>query len=288
MHPKTLSRVKQARSRRKASKKLNNNRTRTRDHKWGLVLRKADGTLGDISPAADELPIIPIIPPEGRRLDVYELARETRSRNSWLKDYEYDLSQLKNIQCTWEVQLTRFPDVGFAFRIYLLWDYDRLWGVFNLGHTKGVMLIDPGFRLSSSDDDPQQLSFTWRGVRVNDPETCICDPSIAKGEIWMNPCRRKLAGYFDHIAGNGMAGGGRCEFRGKPTFGPAVVPYSLDDVLDEWDQYGPPGEVEDIRQDLPMDDLSADLRRRNRKHPGSAVPSFRRGATRAVVYSGRY
>ncbi|KAL3489523.1 hypothetical protein BJX62DRAFT_208909 [Aspergillus germanicus] len=289
MDSKTLNKLKQARSRRRARKSLSNNRTRTREYKWGLVLKKADGTRNrDTSiaaGAAQEPPVIPRFPLEGRRLDIYQLATRTRSQNSWLKDYEYDLSQLKSIQCTWQVQLAQFPNLGFTFRIYLLWDYDRLWGVFNLGHTEGAMLIDPGFRLSSSDDDPQQLSFTWRGVCVNESETRIYDPSIAKGEIWMNPCHQKLAGYFDHIAGNGMAGGDRCEFRGKPIFGPPVVPYSLDDVLDEWDQYGPPGEVEDIRQDLPMDDLDADLRKRDRKHPRSAVPRFRRGTTTVTRFA---
>ncbi|CEL09375.1 hypothetical protein ASPCAL12511 [Aspergillus calidoustus] len=288
MDPKTLNKLKQARSRRKASKRPNTNRTRTRDHKWGLVLKKADGTGGGSSlpaGAADEPPIIPSFPLEGRRLDVHQLAARTRSQNSWLKDYEYDLSQLKSVQRTWQIQLTSFPDIGFAFRIYLLWDYDRLWGVFNLGHTEGAMLIDPGFRLSSADDDPQQLSFTWRGVRVNDPGTSIHDPSIAKGKIWMNPCHQKLVGYFDHIAGNGMAGGDRCHFRGKPVFGPPVVPYSLDDVLTDWDEYGPPGEVADIRQDLPMDELEAELRRRDRKHPRSAVPSFQRGTTTVTCFS---
>ncbi|KAL4871853.1 hypothetical protein BDV12DRAFT_163258 [Aspergillus spectabilis] len=164
-------------------------------------------------------------------------ATKTREENAWLKEMKYNLDQLKSIQCTWQVQLTDFPDTGYAFRTYLLWDYDRLWGVFNLGHTKGVMLVDPGPRLSSN-DGPQQLPLLWRGVRANNPHTYICNESMTTGEIWIHPCNRTLNGYFDFIARNGMAAGDRCYFRGEPRFGPAVVPYALENVVDGWNEYG--------------------------------------------------
>ncbi|KAL4873623.1 hypothetical protein BDV12DRAFT_159329 [Aspergillus spectabilis] len=292
MNSKTMNKLKRRRNRWKPKQNLNGNCTRTRDHKWGLILRRAeDRTPGGSLPAADEEepPIIPSIPPEGRKLDIHESAMQSQEENSWLKDWKYNLDQLKTVQCTWKVELTSFPETGYAFRIYLLWDYDRLWGVFNLGHTKGVMLVDPGPRLSSSSDGLQQLSFIWRGVLTNDLDTYVfCDESISKGEIWIHPCHKTLSGYFDFIAGNGMAGGERCHFRGKPRFGPPVVPYSLEDVVDEWNEYGASYPVEGIRQDLPFDDLNADLRKRDKKHPASAVPSFPRGRTTAVAYGGKF
>ncbi|KAL4990674.1 hypothetical protein BDW68DRAFT_153685 [Aspergillus falconensis] len=282
----SMNKLKRRRSRWKPKHSVNN-RTHARNHKWGLVLRKAEGQAPASSVlATGQPPIIPNIPPEGRRRGVYEAAMESRKANSWLKDNQYNLDQLKTVQCTWQVQLVDFPGTGYAFRIYLLWDYDRLWGVFNLGHTKGVMLVDPGPRISSSSDDPQQLSFLWRGVRANDPNTYICDNSIAKGEIWLNPCHKRLGGYFDYIAGNGMAGGDRCYFRAGPRFGPPVVPYSLEDVVDEWDEYGSSKYPrEEIRQDLSLDDLVADLRKRDRRRPMSAVWDFRNGHTSAVGFT---
>ncbi|KAL3479171.1 hypothetical protein BJX99DRAFT_255702 [Aspergillus californicus] len=83
---------------------------------------------------------------------------------------------------TWQVQLIGFPDTGYVFRIHLLWDYDRLWGVFNLGYTRGVLRVDPGPDISSSSDKPQRLPFLWRGVRAKSPNIApISNESLAKG-----------------------------------------------------------------------------------------------------------
>ncbi|KAL2829323.1 hypothetical protein BJY01DRAFT_227993 [Aspergillus pseudoustus] len=288
MAPRPMDKSKNRHSRWKPKSNPDRNRTRTRNHKWGLVLRKAEGSArGNSLLPADAPPTIPTILPEGRKLDVHLAAVESRSHNSWLKDYEYSLNRLKTVQCTWQVQLTGFPDIGYAFRIYLLWDYDRLWGLFKLGHSHGAMLVDPGPRLSSSNDDPQNLAFTWRGGSANDAETHVCDPSIAKGEIWLNPCDQGMGGYFDYIAKNGMIGGAgdRCYFRAKPIYGPAVVPYDLNEVIDEWEDYDSSNATEDIRQGLPLDDLDAELDWRDRRNPASAVPTFQRGRT-SVVRSG--
>ncbi|THC96695.1 hypothetical protein EYZ11_003850 [Aspergillus tanneri] len=190
---------------------------------------------------------------------------KSREENAWLKSLDLcddELSDMRNIQNTYKVQLDDFPDVGYGFRIWLLWDYDRIWGIFDLGYTKGLFLIDPGPRMSECDDDGQVLPFVWRGIRKAAPDYLLCNEDIMKGEIRINPRESTLEGFFQFMAGNGNASSaGRCAFHGKRHFGPAVVPYCLEDVVEEWNGYSPLAREESVRQKLSPSDLVADLHR---------------------------
>ncbi|KAI9367515.1 hypothetical protein BJX61DRAFT_547409 [Aspergillus egyptiacus] len=217
--------------------------------------------------------------------EIYLPATKSRLNNAWLNSLEVfppedgsDLQDMRSIQTTYHVQLTDFPQHGHNYRIWLLWDYDRIWGVFDLGHTKGIFLVDPGPRPSSHDADPQRLPFIWRGIRKSEPDTLLCNTLITKGEICIHPSGREFEGHFEFMAGNEDAGGERCAFHAKAHFGPGVVPYSLEKVVDEWNGYSALGAEERIRQYLSPSELAADLRKRDEERaelatlPASALP----------------
>ncbi|KAL4925969.1 uncharacterized protein BDV17DRAFT_293951 [Aspergillus undulatus] len=180
---------------------------------------------------------------------------------------QYYLDQYRTLQTTYHVQLTAYPDSGYSWRMYLLWDYDRLWGVSDFGYTKGVFLIDPGPQLPTSDEAaPQTLPFTWRGMRKAEPEISLCNSIYTKGEITIDILSGSLKGWFGLLRGNGDVGDpkGRCEFRANMHFGPAVVPHSLNEIVDDWNDYFPLVPEENIRQDLPDDALEEYRHKRGR------------------------
>jgi hypothetical protein len=203
-------------------------------------------------------------------------SRKSRKDNRWLNGLELDeycFEDLFGVQNTYVVQLDEHPDMGHAFRI-LLWDYDRLWGRFDFGHTKGILLIDPGVDPALYDeDDGQELPFTWRGVPKAEPNIFLCNELNTKGKIRITPWERRIEGFFEFIMGNGQAGerfrGDKCAFHAKPHFGPSVVPYTLSDTVELWNYYLPyPVKEAKVRQFLSPSDLEADLRRRD---GGSAI-----------------
>ncbi|KAL4784470.1 hypothetical protein BJX76DRAFT_367666 [Aspergillus varians] len=214
--------------------------------------------------------------------EIYEAASRSREENPWLQNFKFYLDQYRNVQTTYHIQLSNHPDKGYAYRIWLLWDYDRIWGVFDLGLTKGIFLIDPGPKLPSSDHDlPQTLPFTWRGVRKSEPDFSLINEECTKGEICLDVLEGSFEGHFDFITGNGDAGHGRCAFRAMKHRGPSVVPYSLDDVVDDWNEYSPLGDEEDIRQDMSEDELEDDLRRRNAERSEPGVKRLKRSRDQA-------
>ncbi|KAL2813355.1 hypothetical protein BDW59DRAFT_154855 [Aspergillus cavernicola] len=198
----------------------------------------------------------------------YKAASNSRNENPWLNNLglsEHDLIDLRNVQTTYHVQLNDHPDVGYHFRMWLLWDYDRIWGVFDMGYTKGLFLVDPGPKPSAIHKSP----FSWRGVEKSATDTVLCNELITKGEIVIEPGNLEIEGTFEFMAGNGEPGGEQCAFRGKPHFGPSVVPYSLEGVVDEWNDYGFLEEEERVRQYLSLEELAADLRRRDERRAAS-------------------
>ncbi|PYI00173.1 hypothetical protein BO71DRAFT_424583 [Aspergillus ellipticus CBS 707.79] len=217
--------------------------------------------------------------PDAEFLARIEPSRKTRNENPWLNGLgfdEEDLQALRNIQNTYLVQLDDHPDLGYAFRIWMLWDYDRLWGIFDLGHTKGIFLVDPGVNLSLPDHDDgcQELPFTWRGIEKARPNILLCNELITKGTIRINVWNARLEGYFEFLDGNGSPGmisdNAKCAFHAKSHFGPSVVPYTLQDTVEEWNEYLPLMGMEDsVRQFLCPSELAADLRKRDEENETS-------------------
>lgn len=142
-----------------------------------------------------------------------EQSTKSRKENPWLNGLglnEDDLFTVRTLQNTYVVQLDDYPDVGYKFSIKMLWDYDRLWGIFDFGHTKGVFLVDPGVNPSMCEDDSeddaygggQELPFTWREVYK---DILLCNELITKGKIRINPWNTRLEGFFECMQGNGSA-----------------------------------------------------------------------------------
>ncbi|RDW78957.1 uncharacterized protein DSM5745_05809 [Aspergillus mulundensis] len=200
------------------------------------------------------------------RSSVFEAASRTREENPWLQSFQYYVDKLRQVQTTYKVSLNGDPpDLGHARHIWLLWDYDRIWGMFHFGASMGVMLVDPGPTLPVSDDEPgRRLPFAWRAVDACYPHKVHSDPERNKGMIVIDVLEGTLEGYFDFMNGRGDGGvEGRCGFRARQHRGPSVVPYSLEDVVRDWNRYGRGvAEEEMIRQELDEDELEEYERRR--------------------------
>jgi hypothetical protein len=112
---------------------------------------------------------------------------KSRNANPWLNGLgleQADLNELRGIQNTYVVQLDQYPIFGYSWRIWLLWNHDRLWGRFNFGNTEGMFLVDPGINPSLCDeDDGQELPFTWRGVQKLKPNIFYCNEHIRNPDL---------------------------------------------------------------------------------------------------------
>ncbi|PYI02586.1 hypothetical protein BO78DRAFT_274513, partial [Aspergillus sclerotiicarbonarius CBS 121057] len=210
---------------------------------------------------------------EDPRRALHSPAIKSRDENTWLNSHDTSKEEFldfRSIQNTYKVQLNEFPNSGYSFRIWLLWDYDRIWGKFDFGYTKGMFLVDPGPKMPKYDDDDgyksQTLPFCWRGVRKTEPDYLLCNELIMKGKICINQWEHTLEGVFEYMTGNSNAGEGSCAFHAKAHFGPSVVPYCLEDIVEEWNVYSSLPVPEDrVRQYLCAWDLQVDLRRRDKK-----------------------
>ncbi|KAI9040281.1 uncharacterized protein KD926_008371 [Aspergillus affinis] len=182
-------------------------------------------------------------------------AYKSLHENAWLNGLHIpddEMDAMRRVQNTYIVQLDSSPDMGYKFRIHLIWDYDRIWGMFDFGWSRGVFLIDPGLKPIDCDDDGQLLPFTWRGVNKASPENPYGYEAEAKGEICINALEETLEGFFGFMAGNGSAGSDtKCAFHAKRHFGPQVVPNSLENIVKEWNDYCPDFRKETVRQNQP-------------------------------------
>lgn len=202
-----------------------------------------------------------------------EKSTKSLLENPWLNRLdldEDDLQMLQMVQNSYVVQLDGWPDHGYGLRIWLLWDYDRLWGHFNLGHTQGIFLVDPGVDPSLCDEDgSQELPFVWRGVHKNEPNMVYNNESVTKGKIRINWHNTTLEGYFGFIHGNGSAGGDlngdqKCAFHAKKHVGPHIVPYTLEDTVEQWNDWISFSVLHvKVRQFLSPVDRATDLRKRD-------------------------
>lgn len=181
--------------------------------------------------------------------------------NMVFHDEDYYRVRMRQIQGTYKVQQTHWPNQGYGFRIRLIWDHDRLWGTFELGFFNGVFLIDPGpgqDHFQASDDyhhqhpdgetqpegnDEQELddpseyreyALVWRGTSVKMPDTLFFSTmTVGKIRFGFN----EIWGHFDAMVGVGLPNY-RCEFHGERRPGPVVGSLSIQDVIDDWNHHG--------------------------------------------------
>jgi hypothetical protein len=178
---------------------------------------------------------------------------DTLRENEYLNALDVPIIEklaLQRIQSVYRVRVPQWPQVGYGYRMMLIWDHNRLWGSFELGSFEGIMVIDPG----PSKDVPMAYSFRWRGTSTKTPNT-VFNSAWTTGEILLGATGR-LKGHFDAMLGVGLPYG-RCDFTAKCEMGPAVVPRALHSFVEEWNRLATSNEREAIRSPPSSDDSSS-------------------------------
>ncbi|KAM0815668.1 hypothetical protein AB5N19_01467 [Seiridium cardinale] len=205
-------------------------------------------------------------------IDRYQPARETLEANTFVNDprlSDLDRIYLQGIQGTWKLKQEHWADRGYTFSLMCIWDQDRIWGAFDLGFYKGILMVEhgphrepPEFSAEDEDSDtdndvmedddaedderdPIYYDFTWRGTCSQIPDTAINNPLITKGKIEFGTTW--ISGYFEGMGGIGLPGG-RCDFDCQNVFGPRRVPRDLQSFVDDWNDLNYFGEDETVRQ----------------------------------------
>ncbi|SPQ22407.1 cc63b16b-cc70-4071-bbb1-0c1060474dd4 [Thermothielavioides terrestris] len=182
-------------------------------------------------------------------MEKYQAAWASLRSNSYVNNpslSEDDRIYLHGIQGTYKVKLASRTGWVHGFQMMLIWDYDRIWGAFDLGTFKGILMVDHGPQREPPEfwDDEAELpsfDFTWRGTCTQMPDAVFNNPLITKGKITFGS--RNISGHFE-----GMATDATCKFEGEAQFGPQRVGRSLQSFIDEWNEYEFFGEDETIRQ----------------------------------------
>jgi hypothetical protein len=197
-------------------------------------------------------------------MDKYRSAWDTLHTNIFVNNpdlTENDRIYLRGIQGTWKVKQEHWPDQGYNFQLMLVWDHDRIWGAFDLGYYKGILMVDhgperepPEFSREYDEDeddegyedqDPVYFNFTWRGTCTKISDTALNNPLITKGKIEFGPIG--ISGYFDGMGAVGFPNE-RCDFDGRPVFGPRRVSRTLQSFIDDWNGFNILGDDETMRQ----------------------------------------
>lgn len=174
--------------------------------------------------------------------------------------------RIRQIQATYNVKHYHCFNQGYCFQIQLFWDHNQLWGKFQFKYFKGVLLINsgPGENHFHADEEYRQLeqhlcwegekepviqceptsssleyAFIWRGTSTLHPK--ILNSPLNVGKIHFG--FRDISGYFDGMMGMNLQGD-RCEFHGKKLIEDALVPLSVQDIIDEWREHGISQEAE--------------------------------------------
>ena len=212
---------------------------------------------------------------------LYEAAHRSRRENKHINNMvfhdEYFRDRMRQIQATYKVQQNHWPDVGYGFRIRLVWDHDQLWGTFELGFFKGVFRVDPGpgqdhfkaddeynhqhandeeFPSENEDEDGEEdsdgdgdcderelldiASSREYSLEWRGTSTQMPD-TIFFSTLTLGKIRfgdGEIWGHFETMPGIGLPDD-RCVFHGKQPFGPAAVSLSIQDVIDDWNEHNP-------------------------------------------------
>jgi len=176
----------------------------------------------------------------------YRPALDSLAANTFVNDpsrSELDRIYLRGIQATWKIKLNDAPNNRHSFQMMLVWDYDRIWGSFDLGDFKGLLMVDHGPQSDpweeqgsdeEEDDEPVYFDFTWRGYRKAEPDILHINPLLTKGRIEFRTTT--ISGFFEAMGGpqaNPVA------FEGQLERGPRRVARSLESFIDEWNEMSP-------------------------------------------------
>ncbi|KUI60962.1 hypothetical protein VP1G_08167 [Cytospora mali] len=124
-------------------------------------------------------------------MDIYRDAWATLKANTHVNNpalSELDRIYLRGIQTTYKVKVDRFPRNGFKYQMMFIWDYDRIWGSFDFGSVKGMLMVDhgpdeeppeyEGYQASEEEENDQEsdqerdliyYDFIWRGRTTTIP-----------------------------------------------------------------------------------------------------------------------
>ncbi|KAF7161367.1 hypothetical protein CNMCM5623_006981 [Aspergillus felis] len=139
---------------------------------------------------------------------------------------EADVIAMQLFQGTYRLEISELPHQ--ECRMTLIWDYDRLWGCFDIGVWKGLMLIDPGPR----DNSRTSYSFAWRGVCENEPEVAYDNEGITIGEITLGG-KGPVSGCFKGMAVADFPDD-KCDFKAERELGPPMVPWPVETFVADW------------------------------------------------------
>ncbi|PYI33510.1 hypothetical protein BP00DRAFT_493743 [Aspergillus indologenus CBS 114.80] len=198
--------------------------------------------------------------------------RKTLEENAWLNALPIpatDLQALRGLQGLYEVRIDRCPWLGASLRLWLMWDYDRLWGRFTFTPLEGVFLIDPAFTTEQCDPATgfsPSLPVEWMGWAECDAWD-VDETGTIPSEMRINPRTKTLEGEFGFMWGSGWPGPGTLSFRAtrlpeveNPDRGDVI---DLEDIVCEWGRRGPYYELERVRQQLSPEELEASLHERD-------------------------
>jgi hypothetical protein len=139
---------------------------------------------------------------------------------------EADIIAMELFQGMYRLEISELPHQ--ECRMTLIWDYDRLWGCFDIGVWKGLMLIDPGPR----DNTTTSYSFAWRGVCENEPEVAYDNEGITIGEITLGG-KGPVSGCFRGMAVADFPDD-KCDFKAVRVLGPPMVPWPVETFVADW------------------------------------------------------
>ncbi|RHZ57448.1 hypothetical protein CDV55_104460 [Aspergillus turcosus] len=139
---------------------------------------------------------------------------------------EADVIAMQLFQGTYRLEISELPHQ--ECRMTLIWDYDRLWGCFDIGVWKGLMLVDPGPR----DNTRTSYSFAWRGVCENEPEVAYDNEGITIGEIILGG-KGPVSGCFRGMAVADFPDD-KCDFKAVREVGPPMVPWPVETFVADW------------------------------------------------------
>jgi hypothetical protein len=139
---------------------------------------------------------------------------------------EADVIAMQLFQGMYRLEISELPHQ--ECRMTLIWDYDRLWGCFDIGVWKGLMLIDPG----PQDNTTTSYSFAWRGVCENEPEVAYDNKGITIGEITLGG-KGPVFGCFRGMAVADFPDD-KCDFKAVRVLGPPMVPWPVETFVADW------------------------------------------------------
>jgi hypothetical protein len=195
---------------------------------------------------------------------VHHTAEETLLSNNHINNLvfhdDHFRDRMRQIQAKYNVKHYHCSDKGYCFQIQLLWDHDRLWGKFQFKYFKGVFLVNPGpgqnhfhadeeycqlkqYLYWEGEQEPAtqreptsatwEYPFIWRGTSTLHSNVLNSPSNVGKIRFGF----RDISGHFDGMPSMNLQGD-RCEFHGKHSIEDALVPVSVQDIIDEWHEHG--------------------------------------------------